>query len=108
MAIESVNPATGEVLEIFREIGREDVERMLAAAHAAFLEWRDARYAARAKNMRQAATILRLMGCCGAGGTSIENFILGKRTYVESKDPGATKYGAEISGTWNGAGKPDF
>src|SRR5205823_8725605 len=34
--------------------------------------------------------------------------ILGKRTYVESKDRGATKYGAEISGTWNGAGKPDF
>ena len=59
MAIESVNPATGEVLETFREIGREDVERMLATAHAAFLEWRDARYAARAKNMRQAATILR-------------------------------------------------
>ena len=59
MAIESVNPATGEVLETFREIGREDVERMLATAHAAFLEWRDARYVARAKNMRQAATILR-------------------------------------------------
>src|SRR2546430_16527098 len=59
MAIESLNPATGEVLETFREIGREDVERMLAAAHTAFLEWRDARYAARAKNMRQAATILR-------------------------------------------------
>jgi succinate-semialdehyde dehydrogenase/glutarate-semialdehyde dehydrogenase len=59
MAIESVNPATGEVLETFREIEREDVERILAAAHAAFLDWRDARYAARAKNMRQAATILR-------------------------------------------------
>src|SRR5437762_14094752 len=59
MAIESLNPATGEVLETFREIGREDVERMLTAAHAAFVEWRDARYAARAKNMRQAATILR-------------------------------------------------
>jgi hypothetical protein len=48
-----------------------------------------------------------LMGCC-AGGTSIENFIKGKRTYVESKDPGATKYGAEISGTWNGTDKPAF
>src|SRR5437762_13769022 len=50
------------------------------------------------------------MGCCSTGGTSIEKFILGKRTYVKSKDPGATKYVAEISGsgTWNGAGKPDF
>ncbi len=55
-----------------------------------------------------ADSLADLMGCCGAGGTSIENFILGKRTYVESKDPGATKYGAEISGTWNCAGKPDF
>ena len=54
-----MNAATGEVLETFREIGREDVDRLLATAHAAFLEWRDARYAGRAKNMRQAATILR-------------------------------------------------
>ena len=59
MAIESVNPATGEILETFRESTREDVDRMLAAAHAAFLEWRDTRFAARAKNMRQAATMLR-------------------------------------------------
>src|SRR5437764_811024 len=59
MAIESLNPATGEVLETFREIGREDVERILAAAHGAFLDGRNERYVARAKNMRQAATILR-------------------------------------------------
>src|SRR5213594_2882167 len=59
MAIQSVNPATGEVLETFDEHSRQDVERILAAAHAAFLEWRDTRYAARAKSMRQAATTLR-------------------------------------------------
>ena len=54
-----------------------------------------------------ADTLADLMGCCGAG-TSIENFIGGKRTYVESKDAGATKYGAEISGKWNGTDRPDF
>src|SRR5262245_30932423 len=46
-----------------------------------------------------------LMGCCGAG-TSIENFIRGKKSYVESKDPGATKYGAELSGKWTGTDRP--
>src|SRR2546426_10099486 len=59
MAIQSVNPTTSEVLETFDEHSRQDVERILAAAHAAFLEWRDTRYAARAKSMRQAATTLR-------------------------------------------------
>src|SRR2546422_10213395 len=59
MAIQSVNPTTSEVLETFDEHSRQDVERILAAAHAAFLEWRDTRYAARAQSMRQAATTLR-------------------------------------------------
>jgi succinate-semialdehyde dehydrogenase / glutarate-semialdehyde dehydrogenase len=59
MAIQSVNPATGESLETIAESSREDVERALAAAHAAFLEWRNTRYVARAKPMRQAATMLR-------------------------------------------------
>jgi hypothetical protein len=54
-----------------------------------------------------ADTLADLMGCCGAG-TSIENFIRGKRSYVESKDPGATKYGAELSGKWTGTDRPDF
>ena len=59
MAIQSVNPATGEVLETFAETSREDVERAVSAAHAAFLDWRHATYVARAKSMRQAATTLR-------------------------------------------------
>jgi succinate-semialdehyde dehydrogenase / glutarate-semialdehyde dehydrogenase len=59
MPIQSVNPATGEVLETLAETSREDVERALAAAQAAFVDWRSATYIARAKNMRQAATILR-------------------------------------------------
>src|SRR5438874_2351675 len=59
MAIQSINPTTGEVLETFAETAGEDVERIVAAAHAAFVEWKDTRYVARAKSMRQAATILR-------------------------------------------------
>jgi succinate-semialdehyde dehydrogenase/glutarate-semialdehyde dehydrogenase len=59
MSMQSVNPVTGEVLETFDETSRQDVERIVAAAHAAFLEWRDVRYVARAKPMRQAAGVLR-------------------------------------------------
>src|SRR3989441_11547608 len=59
MSIQSINPATGEVLETFKETSREDVGRILAAAHAAFLEWRTAPFATRAERMREAARVLR-------------------------------------------------
>jgi len=36
---------------------------------------------------------------CGTG-TYIEDFILGKQDYIESKVPGKTKYGAQISIKW--------
>src|SRR2546426_7075255 len=59
MTIQSVNPATGDVLETFKETSREDLDRILAAAHAAFLEWRTAPFATRAERMREAARVLR-------------------------------------------------
>jgi len=57
--IQSTNPATGETLETFPESGPQQVERILAAASAAFLEWRDVSFAARAAPMRKAAELLR-------------------------------------------------
>jgi len=59
MSIQSINPATGDVLETFKETSREDLDRFLAAAHAAFLEWRTAPFATRAQRMREAARVLR-------------------------------------------------
>ena len=59
MSIQSINPATGDVLETFKETSREDLDRSLAAAHAAFLEWRTAPFATRAERMREAARVLR-------------------------------------------------
>lgn len=44
---------------------------------------------------------------CGGTGTYIEDFILGKRDYIESKVPGRTKYGAQISIDWR-TDAPDF
>jgi succinate-semialdehyde dehydrogenase/glutarate-semialdehyde dehydrogenase len=57
--IQSINPATGEVVETFTETPPAEVERVLAAAHAAFLRWRDVSFADRAGAMRRAAAILR-------------------------------------------------
>src|SRR5437773_10958961 len=59
MTIESINPATGEVLEAFDETSGRELERILAAAHAAFLEWRTVPFATRAQKMRAAAGALR-------------------------------------------------
>jgi succinate-semialdehyde dehydrogenase/glutarate-semialdehyde dehydrogenase len=59
MGLQSINPATGEVLEVVPETSGDDVERILAAAHAAFLEWRGAPFAVRARHMREAAAVLR-------------------------------------------------
>jgi succinate-semialdehyde dehydrogenase / glutarate-semialdehyde dehydrogenase len=38
MSMQSVNPATGEVLETFTETSPEEVERILATAYAAFFD----------------------------------------------------------------------
>jgi succinate-semialdehyde dehydrogenase/glutarate-semialdehyde dehydrogenase len=57
--IQSINPASGEVLETFPATGAHDIERSVAAAHAAFLEWRDVPFATRAESMRKAAALLR-------------------------------------------------
>ena len=59
MTIQSVNPATGETLETFPETSPADLERTLATAHAAFLEWRTRPCAGRASRMHEAARVLR-------------------------------------------------
>ncbi|HET8577061.1 MAG TPA: NAD-dependent succinate-semialdehyde dehydrogenase [Methylomirabilota bacterium] len=59
MSIQSVNPASGEVLETFSETPAAERERILAAAHAAFLDWRTVPFATRSERMREAARVLR-------------------------------------------------
>src|SRR5213594_30520 len=59
MSIQSVNPATGEVIETFEATSAREVERILATAHAAFLEWRTTPFDVRARHMRQAAEMLK-------------------------------------------------
>lgn len=59
MALESVNPATGERLETFTEWSDEQVAATVAASHRAWLEWRGSDFARRSALMRRAAGVLR-------------------------------------------------
>jgi succinate-semialdehyde dehydrogenase / glutarate-semialdehyde dehydrogenase len=59
MNIQTINPATGEVLESFQEMTTSEVDRILEAAYTTFHEWRGRPFADRAKRMREAARVLR-------------------------------------------------
>ena len=59
MAIESLNPASGEILERFPEATAADIDQALAQTWATFHHWRRTSFAERAGLMREAARILR-------------------------------------------------
>ena len=59
MAIQSINPATGEVLETLEPTSPPQIQNILAGAHAAFLDWRTQPFARRSTLMRAAARELR-------------------------------------------------
>jgi len=59
MAIETLNPATGELVERFAEWSREQVEATIAATHRAAAAWRGVPMAERAPLMHGAAAVLR-------------------------------------------------
>jgi succinate-semialdehyde dehydrogenase / glutarate-semialdehyde dehydrogenase len=59
MSLQVMNPATGEVVETLEETSAPQLERMLAGAHGAFLDWRNVPFATRAEPMRKAAGLLR-------------------------------------------------
>src|SRR5215475_9673292 len=59
MSIQSINPSTGEAIETFEETRPQELERTMAAALAAFHEWRAVPFAARAQILNKAAGLLR-------------------------------------------------
>ena len=59
MSIQSINPATGEVLENFHESSMSEIDEILEAAETTFREWRHRPFAERTQKMRQAAALLR-------------------------------------------------
>lgn len=60
MSMQSVNPATGEVLETLEETSAPQIEQILAGAQAAFAQWRARPFAERATLMRAAGHELRV------------------------------------------------
>jgi succinate-semialdehyde dehydrogenase / glutarate-semialdehyde dehydrogenase len=59
MNIQSINPATGEVLENFQEMSTSEIDGILEAAETTFRQWRKRPFVERTKRMRQAAALLR-------------------------------------------------
>ena len=58
MAIASINPATGETLQVFEPLSSEALDQKLARAFAAFHQYRKTSFAARAQWLSNAARIL--------------------------------------------------
>lgn len=58
MAIESINPATGEVVKTFEPHKAEEVNQKIAAADKAFQGWRNVSFEERARHMNRQAEIL--------------------------------------------------
>jgi len=59
VTLQSVNPATGAVLETFEETSPGELERTIARADAASRAWRVLPVTARAERLRAAGRILR-------------------------------------------------
>jgi succinate-semialdehyde dehydrogenase / glutarate-semialdehyde dehydrogenase len=59
MAIESINPANGEVIESFQPFTDEQIDQTLARARDAFHQWRGTSFPQRATLMRAVAKTLR-------------------------------------------------
>ncbi len=59
MKLESINPATGEVIAEYPEMEEGQLRSLLAQSHEAFYAWRETGFADRARILRQAASILR-------------------------------------------------
>jgi len=60
MSIQSINPATGEVLETFELFSPAQIDEALGSAHSAFQSWRETNFAERSALFRRLAAYLRV------------------------------------------------
>lgn len=59
MAIESLNPATGELIKTYTEWSEKQVAQTIDAVHRTYLDWRNTSFAQRKELMLKAAKVLR-------------------------------------------------
>ena len=57
--MESLNPATGESIQTYPEMTREEVDAILEKADAAYQDWRHTSFLQRSSLMKKAGEILR-------------------------------------------------
>ena len=59
MALEAVNPATGEKINTYLEMTPDEVESRICRAHQTFVDWKTRTFSERAELMKKAAGVLR-------------------------------------------------
>ena len=59
MALEAVNPATGEKINTYLEMTPDEVESRICRAHQTFVDWKTRTFSERAELMKEAAGVLR-------------------------------------------------
>ena len=59
MSIESINPATGQVIEAFEPFTAAQIDATLARAHQTYRHWRTTSFGERSALLRRVATVLR-------------------------------------------------
>lgn len=59
MAIETINPATGELIKRFEEFSEEKVNEIIEKSHEKFLSWKKTSFNERKNLMLNAAKVLR-------------------------------------------------
>ena len=61
MSIQSINPATEEVIETFEPYTTAQVNEALEQAHTAFLDWREATFTERGSILHRVASYCRIL-----------------------------------------------
>ena len=59
MALQTINPATGELIQEFKEMGKDEINKLLDASVVAYKEWRNTSFETRSKLLLKVAEDLR-------------------------------------------------
>ena len=58
MTIQTINPATGRVIQSYAEMNSREVEAIIESTHIAFMQWRNTAFSERGKKLKQAGALL--------------------------------------------------
>ena len=59
MAIQTINPATGEIVKDFDEMSSSEVKEIISGCHEEFISWRETGFEERSRLLKNAAEVLR-------------------------------------------------